>query len=187
MCQHGTIHELCKLSSLGLESRDRDTSLPIIVLCLMAGLQRWQPMWMPSQILIQRVGPNCLATQDISPIQQRRDNDDAEEARKDSQSAEVINEYQTRVATAMDGATTIEQLPIPPLAETHMHLPMTHAVQLPPWSPTPTMSRKREQPIRSPNLSSLLQCQTSETRLHSAVHPSARKLKNKHNAKSQLP
>jgi hypothetical protein len=70
----------------------------------------------------------------------------------DSQTLNVINENQPQVASAMDEATAIEQLPIPPPAETHA---MTTAVQqsplpntplITPRPPTPTMSQTREQP-----------------------------------------
>ena len=75
----------------------------------------------------------------------------------DSQTTTDINENQTRVATAMDEATAVEQLPVPPPAEIQLQAPTrTPAVQqqpLPstpmvtPRPPTPTMSQMREQPI----------------------------------------
>jgi hypothetical protein len=88
------------------------------------------------------------------------DNDDAtEEARMDSQATEAVNENQTRVAAAMDESSAIEQLPVPPLAETP---PMTPAVQQPlpssplltPRPPTPMMSQTREMPIDHRSLQS---------------------------------
>lgn len=42
------------------------TSLPNNMLYLMTGLQWWQLMWMPSQIWIQCIEANCLATQGVS-------------------------------------------------------------------------------------------------------------------------
>ena len=66
------------------------------------------------------------------PLNEDDDNDDAEKMRMDSQTTDVIRENRTRVATAMDEATAIEQLPVLPLAETQMHTPMAPAVQLPP-------------------------------------------------------
>ena len=69
-----------------------------------------------------------------------------EEARMDSQTTEAINENQTRVATAMDEATAIEQLPVPPPAETQMHSPMTPAVQQPPSPSTPLITPRPPTP-----------------------------------------
>ena len=43
----------------------KGTSFPNIMLYLMTGLQLWRPTWTPSQIMTQRVWPDCLATQDI--------------------------------------------------------------------------------------------------------------------------
>ena len=112
----------------------------------------------------------------------------------DSQTTDVINENQTRVASAMDEATAIDQLPVPPPAETQLHTPMTHAVQQSPLlstplttprPPTPTLKGGSSLLIFDP--SSLLQCQTSEIHLCNAVPPLARKLKNKRHIKSQLP
>ena len=90
------------------------------------------------------------------PFNEDDDNDATEEAQMDIQTTTDINENQTRVATAMDEATTVEQLPVPPPAEIQVQAPMTPAVQqqpLPstpmvsPRPPTPTMSQMREQPI----------------------------------------
>ena len=98
------------------------------------------------------------------PFDEGDDNDSTEEARMDSQTTNAIDENQTRVATAMDEATAIEQLPVPPPAETQMHSPMTPAVPQPPPSPstplttprppTPTMSQTREQAIEFRSLQS---------------------------------
>jgi hypothetical protein len=90
------------------------------------------------------------------PFDEDNNNDATEEALMDSQVTEAINENQTRVATAMDDSSAVEQLPVLPLAETHLHAPMTPAVQQPllpsiplitPKPPTPTMSQTREQPV----------------------------------------
>jgi hypothetical protein len=91
------------------------------------------------------------------PFDKGDNNDATEEARMDSQATDAIDENQTRVATAMDEATAIEQLPVLPPAETQMPSPMTPAVQQPPplpstllitpRAPTPTMSQMREQPM----------------------------------------
>ena len=87
-------------------------------------------------------------------------NDDAtEEARMDSQATDAVNENQARVAAAMDESAAIEQLPVPPLAETP---PMTPAVQQPlpssplltPRPPTPMTSQTREMPIDHRSLQS---------------------------------
>ena len=51
------------------------------------------------------------------PFNEDDDNNATEEARMDSQTTTDINENQTRVATAMDVATAVEHLPIPPPAE----------------------------------------------------------------------
>ncbi len=91
------------------------------------------------------------------PFNDDDNNDATEEARMDSQATDAIDENQTRVATAMDEATAIKQLQVPPPAETQMPSPMTPAVQQPPplpssplitpRPPTPTMSQTKEQPI----------------------------------------
>ena len=47
------------------------------------------------------------------PFNEDDDNDAAEEARMDSQTTTDINENQTRVTTAMDESTAVEQLPVP--------------------------------------------------------------------------
>jgi hypothetical protein len=89
------------------------------------------------------------------PFNEDNDNDVTEEALMDSQVTEAINENQTRVATAMDESSAVEQLPVLPLAETQLHAPMTPAVQQPllprsplitPRPPFPTMSQTREKP-----------------------------------------
>ena len=138
-----------------------------------------------------------LATQGISSHFNKDNNNNAtEEARIDSQVTEAINENQTRIATAMDQYSAVDQLPVLPLAETQLHAPMTPAVQPPllpstplitPRPPTPTMSLPRGSCLLILDLSSLLQRQTSEIHLCNAVHPSACKLKNECHAKSQLP
>ncbi|KAI2511912.1 hypothetical protein MHU86_2428 [Fragilaria crotonensis] len=107
------------------------------------------------------------------PFDDDDDNDATEEARMDSQATEAINENQTRVATSMDEAVAIEQLPVPPLAEAP---PRTPTVQQPlpssplltPRPPTPMMSQTRSS-LSILGLSSLLQRQTSELHLCNAV------------------
>ena len=94
----------------------------------------------------------------------------------DSQTTTNINENQTRVATAMDEATAVEQLPVPPPAEIQLQAPTTPAVQQQPLpsSPmvtprpsTPTMSRMREQPI---DLRSLQSPPTPDIRNYTPAH-----------------
>jgi hypothetical protein len=63
--EYGTFQETRKHSPLSFESRGR-VSLLSITLYLMTGLQRFQRMLTPSQILTQCVGPDCLAIQDIN-------------------------------------------------------------------------------------------------------------------------
>jgi hypothetical protein len=93
------------------------------------------------------------------PFNDDDNNDATEEAQMDSQATEAVNENQTRVAADMNESSAIEQLPVPPLAETS---PMTLAVQQPlPSSPlltlrppTTMMSQTREMPIDYQSLQS---------------------------------
>jgi hypothetical protein len=123
------------------------------------------------------------------PFNKDDDNDATEEAQMNSQVSEAINENQTRVATAMDESSAVEQLPVLPLAETQLHAPMTPAVQQPllqstplitPRPPTPTMSQTREQPV---DLQSLQSPPTPDIRNLSLQRHSPFK----RHAKSQLP
>ena len=113
----------------------------------------------------------------------------------DYQTTTNINENRTRFTTAMDETTAVEQLPVPPPAETQLQAPMTSAVQQQPLSSTPMVTPRTPSPTLSQmrssllifDLSSLLQCQTSEIHPCNAVHTPAHKLRKRRHAKSQLP
>ena len=67
----------------------------------------------------------------------------------DSQVTEAINENQTRVATALNESSAVEQLPVLPLTETQLYAPMTPAVQQSLLPSTPLITPRPPTPIMS--------------------------------------
>ena len=126
------------------------------------------------------------------PLDEDGNNKATEEARMDSQATDAVNENQTRVATAMDQAVAVDQLPVSPPPETQLTTPTPLTPRPPP--PTaplmtprpPTQCLKRGRNPLIP-ISTHLQSQISETLLHDAVITPARSLRNRHNAIPQLP
>jgi hypothetical protein len=128
------------------------------------------------------------------PFDEGDNNKATEEAQMDSQATNAINKNQTRVATAMDQAVAVDQLPVSPPAKTQLTAPTPLTPRPPP--PTIPLLTPRPQPQEclkqgsNPSIPifSLLQRQTSETCLCDALLRPARSLRNHgHNTIPELP
>ena len=126
------------------------------------------------------------------PFDEGDSNEATEEAQMDSQATDAVNKNQARVATAMNQAVAVNQLPVSPPAKTQLTTPTLLTPRPPPQTtplilpgPQPRCLKRGSSPLIP--ISSLLQRQTSETHLRNAVITPVRSLQNRHNAIPQLP